>query len=246
MKKLLLTFLISSMIFSLQGQNQKKKRKDWKYIPCDIHEAIQRLDYLLDNTSQDNFKNMIESKAVDYVNLGSLGTTIRNDWKLWRKSKLYFYFDSLGIHHPMEMSNVIFTSYHRHLNDRPIELDSQIAIIEDFHKTPEKYIKKPIERFTIGDTVTRSELEPVGFPRDILGLHGWYKLVATIKEKDFENDKIKIKIIKIEKSEPDIKLEEEHFIGAEIWYDASWWGKDGEIKHIFITPSGTSTHIIEE
>jgi hypothetical protein len=246
MRKLILTLLTVSILLSLHGQEQKIKRKEWRYIPSDLNDAIQRLDFLLDTKSKDNYKGMVESKAVKYVNLGSLGMTIRNDWRLWKKSRLFFYFDSLGINYPMEMTNIIFTSYHRHLNNKPIDLDRQIIAIKDFHKNPNKYIKKPVERFSIGDTVFRNEFEPVGFPRDILGLYGNYELIATVIEKDFENDKIKIKIIDIKKSEPDIKLEDEHFIDAEIWYNATWWRKEGEITHIFITPSGTSTQIIEE
>jgi hypothetical protein len=239
---LILIFLIPGII---SAQEKKVTRKDWKYVPINLDDAIHRLDYLISDSNKLSFKETEEPRAVNYANMGPWGTWIRNDWKLWKGSRLNSYFDSLGIHHPEEMTNVIFTSFHRHLNNRPIDLNGQIALIVDFHKNPQKYLKKPVERFAIGDTVSRSELEPVGFPRDILGLHGWYELIGIIQEKDFDNDKVKIKITEIKPSKPDIKIEKEHYVGAEIWYDATWWRKKGEMIHIDITPQGTSVNIVK-
>jgi hypothetical protein len=53
------------------------------------------------------------------------GMGIRNGWALWARSQLAKYFEEMGIFHPDDMSAIILTSYHRHLNNRDIRLDKQ-------------------------------------------------------------------------------------------------------------------------
>lgn len=66
----------------------------------------------------------------------TLGRYLRNTWGLWGEetSKLKSYFHDLGIHHPDDMSGIILTSFHRHLNDKPLEIEAQVKRYQDYWK----------------------------------------------------------------------------------------------------------------
>ena len=66
-----------------------------------------------------------ESEMV--VHHQGLGRWLRNNWGLWAGSRLSKYFNDLGIEHPDDMSAIILDSFWRHLNDRPLDLQAQIA-----------------------------------------------------------------------------------------------------------------------
>ena len=78
------------------------------------------------------FKNKEESNAVTGLHFG-LGMNIRNNWGLWdRKGYLYEYFENMEIYHPDDISSVILTSYHRMLNDKPIEINKQAKHYQEY------------------------------------------------------------------------------------------------------------------
>lgn len=54
------------------------------------------------------------------------GSDLRNMWQLRQYSSLVEYFNKLGIADGENMSNIIITSYWRHLNNQPIDLESQL------------------------------------------------------------------------------------------------------------------------
>lgn len=90
-----------------------------------------------------------EDSALSGSHFG-LGMWIRNNWDLWAVKKTPFweeglsgYFNNLGIHHPDDMSSIILTSYHRHMNGRDIRLDEQIKVYQDFWKKQDKKFNKP-------------------------------------------------------------------------------------------------------
>ena len=103
--------------------------------PTSLSECFKHLEKVLsDSTDATWFKDTDESDAVAQSHHG-LGQWIRNEWKLWEESsELHQYFKKLGLHHADDMSGVIITSYHRHLNEKEIELDSQIKGYIEFWK----------------------------------------------------------------------------------------------------------------
>lgn len=62
----------------------------------------------------------------------SLGRYLRNTWGLWGGSDLKRYFWDLGINHPDDMSSIILHSYHRHLNNKPLEVEAQVQRFREF------------------------------------------------------------------------------------------------------------------
>jgi len=95
--------------------------------PSSLSECFDQLDKILDNSEDmEWFKTSSEDEAVIKSHHG-LGGWIRNNWELWvEESPLHTYFKKLGLHHADDMSSVILTSYHRKINNKELELDSQI------------------------------------------------------------------------------------------------------------------------
>lgn len=102
-------------------------------VPNNLLECFEQLDKMVsDSEDSDWFKSADEDDAITQSHHG-LGRWIRNNWGLWSKdSNLYNYLSNLGLTHPDDMSSVILTSYHRHLNNMELELDEQIKFYIDY------------------------------------------------------------------------------------------------------------------
>lgn len=95
------------------------------YVPADLDDAIGELKKMLSPALVEDMKTHLEREMV--VHHMSLGMWMRNYWALWKGSRLGTYFNNLGITHPDDMSGIVLTSFWRHLNNRPIELEAQIV-----------------------------------------------------------------------------------------------------------------------
>jgi hypothetical protein len=98
---------------------------DGIYIPIDIEDCFKQLDKQLKTTTINEFKSMSEKDATTFSHFG-LGLWMRNNWGLWKGSRLSTYFNKLGITHPDDMSDIILKSYYRFLNKQSIDLNKQI------------------------------------------------------------------------------------------------------------------------
>jgi hypothetical protein len=107
--------------------------------PTKLSECFQHLNNILSEAPDgDWFMQASEDEAVSQSHHG-LGTWIRDNWGLWEEGEqLHEYFKKLGLRHADEMSEVILTSYHRHLNSKELGLDEQFKKYIDFWKTQEK------------------------------------------------------------------------------------------------------------
>lgn len=100
-----------------------KPYQNTKPIPNTVEECITEMAKW--GMAIDQFKNKIESDAVVSTH-HTVGQWIRNEWGLWTQSKLKDYFVQMGLTHPDDMSSVIITSYHRHLNGKPLHIEEQV------------------------------------------------------------------------------------------------------------------------
>lgn len=72
--------------------------------------------------------------AAKAVSHHSVGRWIRNNWDLWKgEGDLYNWFKLNEINHPDDMSGIILTSFHRHMNNKDIKLDEQIDTAVEFY-----------------------------------------------------------------------------------------------------------------
>jgi len=100
------------------------------YIPKDLEDSIDTLIEMLLDEDYLAFKNGTEKEMSKQHHF--LGRRLRNDWGLWRKSRLAKWFNEKGIHHADDMSGIILTSFWREINSELIKLDEQIKHYQDF------------------------------------------------------------------------------------------------------------------
>jgi hypothetical protein len=209
------------------------KESSWEIIPSNLEECLMRLDFLLDDKFKEDYKSFKEEEAVERVNFFGLGTRVRQNWNLFKGSRLTSYFSKIGVSRPEDMTHIIFTSYHRHLNQKDLNLNQQLATYNDFIKHPEKY-NLLVDRFVVGDTVI-SHFYEFDTPKDIITIQGRCDLTAVIKEINRETNQIKIVLTKVTTTLPDMKYDKEKFkVGLESWEDDFDWIKKGEIVQKFI------------
>ena len=147
------------------SQNDCKKKYNEDYVPKNLNDAVRYLDCMWSEKDKAEFKNIPEDEAVSELHFGT-GKAIRNNWGLWkkRKNRLKLYFNIRGISHPDDISSIILTSFHRHLNNREIELKTQIKSYKEYwDNANKKYeeeqrllserLKIEFENYSLGDTV---------------------------------------------------------------------------------------------
>jgi len=163
MRHLIFIILLTVFIQSFGQTNHKLKGK-----PTTLEETYVYLDQIFDDTTKYGFMTLPEDVAAGRLHFG-FGMWIRNNWGLWRNSKLKQYFLAKGITHPDDMSSIILTSYHRYLNNKIVDLDGQTKRRQDFYKGvvrdgntiifPEEFFKDRtsdstlVKYFPINDTI---------------------------------------------------------------------------------------------
>ena len=98
--------------------------------PTNLNECFHELTKRTTPKSRDEFMRGPEDSV--YGLHFTTGMGIRNGWGLWHGSKLAKYFNRLGIYHADDMSGIILTSYHRHLNKKPVEMKKQVKFYRNF------------------------------------------------------------------------------------------------------------------
>jgi len=99
------------------------------YIPADLAEALRELEKRTPAESLEAYRNAPEEVVVRKLFFG-LGRWIIHNWGFYEGSRLSHSLRQQGVAHPDDMARVIMTSYHRYLNGRPLDLESQIETIQ--------------------------------------------------------------------------------------------------------------------
>ncbi|WP_276501413.1 DUF6794 domain-containing protein [Terrimonas pollutisoli] len=189
-KYLSILFGLTVTFLNVVGQTQTKReiKEAWKNIPLNIEECINRLDIIYSDSAKIYFASKDEAKAVSEFNMMQ-GVSIRNNWNLWTGSELSKYFNSYSVYHPEDMTYFIFTSYHRKLNNQPIDFEGQIteyfALIKRLKANP----PKPTDNFNTGDTVVANRFESNGIIKDMLGKQRGYEITALVQAIDTTSQK---------------------------------------------------------
>lgn len=123
----LYSLVLITMLLSSGASAQAKKLPK----PATLEEAIVYLDSLFADSTKTSVRNMTEDQFTANYHF-SLGMWMRNNWGLWKKSKLAKHFNTLGIHHADDMSGIILTSFHRKLLGEDIRLQEQIKWTQNY------------------------------------------------------------------------------------------------------------------
>lgn len=109
--------------------------------PATLDEAFRALDSLLGPTRRDSFMHTPERGAVVYAHMG-IGLYIRNEWFRSGKSPLAGVLHQLGARSLDDASSMVLTSYWRHLNGKPLELEKQGACYQRWGDEQERLEKE--------------------------------------------------------------------------------------------------------
>jgi len=128
------------------------------YIPRDLEDCFAELKKMLPKKLIKKIKDGKESDMIQYHL--NLGMWVRNNWGLWKGSRLKSYFEKLGIHHPDDMSGIILDSFYRHLNNENIGLSGQVKFYQEYWEViPKIFGKRKKEKVFKEDKLEYKEVE---------------------------------------------------------------------------------------
>lgn len=103
------------------------QERDKVYIPKNLADCHRTLDTLLSDSTQQRILSMTEKEFKSGAHFG-LGMWMRNNWGLWRGSRLQYYFEKKGLYHPDDMSGLILTTYWRYKHGQPLGVKKEIKV----------------------------------------------------------------------------------------------------------------------
>lgn len=141
------------------GQDAGKAEAKIAYVPKDLEDALSELDKLLPKETKDKIRGM--KKEGDMIEFHfSLGMWIRNEWGLWKGSRLYVSLAKLGFGHPDDMSGLILDEYWRKLHGLPPDIETRAKRLQDWYR-------KNGEPSTLKCPWDRTEIQPkIGYGAD--------------------------------------------------------------------------------
>lgn len=98
----------------------QKSHIDGVYIPEDLEDAHRILDEIIEESGKVKFASQDEEFAVKNV-FFSFGRWILINWGLEQGSRLSASINKMGLNYPDDMVLLIMFTYHRKLNNRPLE-----------------------------------------------------------------------------------------------------------------------------
>jgi len=102
------------------------------YIPKDLPDAFAQLNELMVPETRQRFRAMPEEE-LDKMNT-TLGNWIRVNWGFYEGSRLTRYLNMYNVSWPEDMSEMIIITYHRYLNNKPLNVKELVD-----HYTEKKY-----------------------------------------------------------------------------------------------------------
>lgn len=126
-----LTFLtlLFSLTISCNGQEKKITK------PKNLEEGLTYFQQTWTKKQLEDFRLKDEAKALADVHF-TAAMWVRNEWVRGDRNKEFTrYFNDLGIYSPDDISSILFTSLHRRLNGKDIELNKQIEEYKKYWDT---------------------------------------------------------------------------------------------------------------
>jgi Domain of unknown function (DUF6794) len=96
------------------------------YIPVDLEDAFVELERLSSAADIDKYRKATEETVRDKLHFG-LGRWMMYNWGFYMGSRLSHYLKNLGLEHPDDMAKFLLVSWHRHLNEKPLEIEEQVV-----------------------------------------------------------------------------------------------------------------------
>jgi hypothetical protein len=120
------------------------------YIPRDLGDAFNELNKKIDDESKAKFMTVSEDTAAVKLHF-SLGRWMIVNWGFYEGSRFSHYLRQAGISYPDDMAKFVIITYHRFLNDKPLEIKSLAESIKEQRK-------KEYEERLQGGTILHEEI----------------------------------------------------------------------------------------
>lgn len=121
----------SSAVFIVDERKREFMARPY-ILPSNIDEALMYFEKRWSEKSKESFRNMPEDKAVSAQHFG-VGLWIRNNWVRGDRNPVFYnYFKSMGVSEPDYISGIVLTTLHRKLNNRDIDLKTQLTNCQDY------------------------------------------------------------------------------------------------------------------
>ena len=151
----LLTFIFTITLTSCKWQPARIT------LPKNLEEAVLYFQQTWTKQQLDSFKMKEETAAIADFHFGA-GMWLRNNWLLGDRDTTFTnYFHTLGIFAPDDISSIVFTSLHRTLNKKAIDIDKQIQaykkywkVISDCNEKKRNVAVAIYNRFKVGDNIS--------------------------------------------------------------------------------------------
>jgi len=121
------------------------------YIPKNLDDALAELDKRMTPQARQKFRAMSEEQVKSKVHF-SFGRWMIRNWGFYEGSRLSHYVRSMKIYHPDDMARFLILAYHRHVNDRPLQLKS---LIQEFQQIAEQRRQRWLQEGNIIHEETR-------------------------------------------------------------------------------------------
>lgn len=128
--------------------------------PNSIGEAILHLDECLSEEEKTEIKVKNRGQVDDL--LYTHGLEIRNNWELWRESRLTRQFAANGIYLDRDITYLIIDIYWKHLNGQPLDLKDSVSELRKRYDELAKHVDS--SGIVFG---TQSEIIPIPNPESV-------------------------------------------------------------------------------
>ena len=123
------------------------------YIPKNLAETFGQLEKLTSRDAREKYRKVPEHQAVRQLHF-SLGRWIIYNWGFYEGSRLSHYLKQYGVSHPDDMARFVMTAWHRHLNEKELDLKTLVEELRAIRRilAPQGGWKR--------DTIERKAIEP--------------------------------------------------------------------------------------
>ena len=123
-------------------KNILKTRIDGIYIPKDLYDSFEQLKRLMGPETTAEYQALSEERAGKKL---YLVMWIANNWNFRSGSRLSHNIRSLGITYPENMAHFVMICFHRHLNNKELDLKERVAFYKEKEKIAAEKNKKRSE-----------------------------------------------------------------------------------------------------
>ncbi|MGD9681599.1 MAG: DUF6794 domain-containing protein [Candidatus Obscuribacterales bacterium] len=164
---------------ALEGGTKDNPWKNQK-VPKNLDDCFRELEKYLGKEGVERLKNSKENELYEYTASFGISMALRNTWGLNDQTPIAMYFRNMGINDGRTMSTIIIESFWRHLNSKPVALESYIDKYKLDEESQKVLLHEDIELSKELREFQATTLD--GKPFSISKLGGTVKVVCFVNE----------------------------------------------------------------